>query len=89
MLTFVEKISYFQKSLNKTEGNYYDNFKQDILIFIDEFNSENCHLKFIENLTSYKQIDKWIEKLCSRLVLKFDSESEQINDFIYDYIENG
>lgn len=87
MLTFEEKILYFENSLNKTEGNYYDNFKQDIIIFIDEFNSKNNRLQLLNNLASFEEIDAWIERLCSRIILKFDSENEQINDFIYDFIE--
>ena len=48
MLTFDEKILYFEKSLNKTEANYYDNFKQDIIIFIDNFNPKNSYLKLLK-----------------------------------------
>jgi hypothetical protein len=33
MLTFEEKIIYLENSLSKTEGNYYDNFKEDIIVF--------------------------------------------------------
>ena len=44
---------------------------------------------FLNNLISLNEINNWIENLVSRIVLKFDEESEQINDFIYDYIENG
>ena len=36
----------------------------------------------------YRSLIK-VEKISSRIVLKFDEESEQINDFIYDFIENG
>jgi hypothetical protein len=89
MLTSEEKIIYFENSLNKTEENYYDNFKEDILIFIDDFSIKNERLKFLNNFVSFIEIDNWIEKLLSRIVLKFDGESEQINDFIYDFIEKG
>ena len=89
MLTFEEKISYFENSLNKTDGNYYDNFKEDVYIFIDEFNVKNERLQFLKSFVSVAEIDNWIEKLTSRMVLKFDEESEQVHDFIYDFIENG
>ncbi len=89
MLTFEEKIIYLENSLNKTEGNYYDNIKEDIVIFFDEFNNKNERLKFLNNFVSLTEIDKWVEKMASRIILKFDEESEQINDFIYDFIENG
>lgn len=89
MLTFEEKISYFESSLNKTQGDYADNFKEDINIFIDVYNIKNERLQFLNKLVSFEEIDSWIEKLISRIILKFDSESEQINDFIFDFIENG
>jgi hypothetical protein len=89
MLTFEEKIIYLENSLNKTEGNYYDNFKEDIVVFFDEFNVKNERLNFLNNFVSSIEIDNWVEKISSRVVLKFDEESEQINDFIYDFIENG
>lgn len=89
MLTFEEKILYFENSLNETEGNYYDTFKKDILIFIDDFSIKNEQLKFLNNLASANEIDNWLGRLLSRIVLKFDEESEQINDFIFDFIENA
>jgi hypothetical protein len=89
MLTFEEKIIYLENSLNKTEGNHYDNFKEDIVVYFDEFNTKNERLNFLNNFISFTEIDNWVEKISSRIVLKFDEESEQINDFIYDFIENG
>lgn len=89
MLTFEEKIIYLENSLNKTEENYYDNFKEDIVIYFDEFNTKNERLNFLNNFISLTEIENWVEKISSRIILKFDEESEQINDFIYDFIENG
>ncbi len=89
MLTFEEKIIYLENSLSKTEGNYYDNFKEDIIVFFDEFNVKNERLNFLNNFVSFTEIDNWVKKISSRIVLKFDEESEQINDFIYDFVENG
>ena len=89
MPTFAEKITCFENSLNKLEGNYYDDFRGDIILFFEEFNVKNERLQFLNSLDSFTEIDKWIEKLASRIILKLDEESEQINDFIYDFIENG
>jgi hypothetical protein len=75
--------------LNKTEENYADSFKTDIYLFFNDFNTSNPLFKFLESLNSFDDIESWINKLCSRIVLKFDSEAEQINDLIYDYLENG
>lgn len=89
MLTIEKKITYLENSLNKTELNYADSFKTDIIIFIDEFESNNEKLMFLNKFTSYEEIDGWIAKLTSRIVLKFDPEFDQISDFIFDFIENG
>ncbi len=89
MLTFKEKILYFENSLNKTEENYADSFKEDIRLFIDVFTRENNLLNFLNDLDSFEEIENWINKLTSRIVLKFDSKCEQINDLIYDYILLG
>lgn len=89
MLSFEEKIIYLENSLSKTAGNYYDNCKEDIVVFFDEFHVKNERLNFLDNFDSFIEIDNWVNKISSRIVLKFDEESEQINDFIYDFIENG
>jgi hypothetical protein len=89
MLTFQDKISYLEISLNKIEENYADSFRNEIIYFIEEFDVKNECLQFLNNLVSFKEIDNWIEKLTSRIVLKFDDESEQINEFISDFIKNG
>lgn len=89
MLSFQEKIFYLESSLNKTEENYADSFKEDIIMFIEIFNIENNLLQFLKDLNSSEEIENWITKLTSRIVLKFDSECEHINDFIYDFIEKG
>lgn len=89
MLSFEEKIVYLENSLNKTEENYADSFKEDIIMFIDDFTGQNKHLSFLNKLESFEEIENWINKLTSRIVLKFDSQCEQIYDFIYDYIKLG
>jgi hypothetical protein len=89
MLSYNKKISFLKESLEHDNGNYAESFKADILIFIDNFNSDNSLLIFLNNLSSFDEISDWINKLISRIVLKFDEESESINDFIYDYIVLG
>jgi uncharacterized protein YwgA len=89
MLTFENKISYLESSLNKTQESYSDSFKVDIAMFINEFEIKNELLQFLNKFNSIDEIEVWISKLTSRIVLKYDSESEQINDFIFDYIKNG
>jgi len=89
MLTLKEKISYLEQILNKIDGSFTDEIKSDLIIFFDAFVIENEQLQFLNCLNSFEEIDNWMEKLTSRIIMKFDSESEQINDFIYDFIELG
>ena len=89
-MTLLKKIECLEQLLNKTGENYADTFKADITMFFDDdFSEENSQLHFLDNLSSKQEIENWIEKLTSRFVMKFDSEFETENDFIYDYLENG
>ena len=89
MLDLKEKINFLKKQLENIEDNYADTFKSDILFFIDDFSCKNHNLVFLNQLKSQTEITNWINKLTSRIVLKFDEESETINDFIHDYIVLG
>ncbi|WDF63811.1 hypothetical protein [Flavobacterium sp. KACC 22763] len=87
MVSLAEKIHFLESYLTQSNKNYADSFKEDIVIFIDDFTDQNKLLLFLHKLNSAKEIEEWVENLCSKIVLKFDSENEQINDFIYDYIQ--
>lgn len=89
MLTIKGKIEYLKEQLDTVSNNYADTFKTDILFFIGDFNEQNKLLLFLDQLSSKLEIIKWINKLTFRIVMKFDEECESINDFIFDYIENG
>lgn len=89
MLSFKNKIIYLKEQLDIINDNYTDSFKTDIFFFFDDFETSNSNLIFLTNLSTKDEINSWIDKLTSRIVMKFDSENEQINDFIYDYIEFG
>jgi len=89
MLSLTKKIQYLENYLSQPNENYADSFKEDIAIFIDDFTDQNELLSFLNNINSLEEIENWVDKLCSRIVLKFDSEGEEINDFIYDYIQFG
>jgi hypothetical protein len=89
-LTQKDKIIILKNYLLKEKENYADSFKEDIIIFFDEdFSTNNLNLKFLHKYNTEEEIEKWVDKLLSRFVLKFDDENEQENDFIYDYLENG
>ena len=87
MLTFQEKISFLENSLNKIEENYADSFRTEIIYFIDEFNSQNQRLTFLKNLNTNSEIENWISKLTSRIVMKEDEL--EVNEIINDYLELG
>ena len=89
MLMLNDKISYLENYLNKIEDNYAESFKADIAIYIDDFHLNNSRLYFLNNLNSNKEIENWVQILISRIVMKFDIECESLNDFIFDYCENG
>jgi tRNA-dihydrouridine synthase len=89
MLSFKEKIHYLESYLAQPNENYTDSFKEEISMFIDDFTDTNNFLHFLNKLNSFEEIENWVEKLCSRILLKFDSKGEEINDFIYDYIQLG
>lgn len=89
-MTLLKKIEYLEQLLSQTEENYADTFKADITMFFDDdFSEENSQLQFLNNLSSKQEIENWVDKLTSRFVMKFDSEYETENDFIYNYLENG
>jgi len=84
MVSFKEKIQYLENYLSQPNENYADSFKEDILMFIDDFSDQNEILFFLNKFNSFEEIRNWVDNLCSRIVLKFDSEGEEMNDFIYD-----
>ncbi len=87
MLSFEEKISYLQQSLNKIEENYADSFRTDILFFFDDFNVKNSKFQFLNKLHSCNEIESWITKLTSRIVMKEDDL--EVNEIISDYYTLG
>lgn len=86
MLSLTDKIAYLENYLNSIQDNYADSFKTDILFFFDEFNDRNQQLGFLNKLESFVEIENWVDRLTSRIVLKFDEDTEQLNDFMTDYL---
>lgn len=81
------KIVYLEKVLNTIEDNFADSFKFDIANVIDEFDESNISLKFLNQLNTKNDIANWVNKLTSRIVMKYDQLS--VDELIYDYIELG
>ena len=89
MLSLDEKIQYLENYLTMPTKNYADTFKEDIVMFLDDFTNKNDLLFFLNKLNSFEEIENWADNLCSRIVLKFNYAEEHINDFIYDYLQLG
>lgn len=89
MLTLNKKIQHLENYLSQSSENYADSFKEDIIMFIDNFTNDNKLLLFLNKLNSIDEIENWVDNLCSRIILKYDPEGEDINDFIYDYLQFG
>ena len=86
MITLDEKISHLETCLSEGGMSYADSFKTDIAIFLGDFDTGNAKLHFLERLNTEEQISEWVNKLTSRIVLKYEEESEQLSEFIYDYM---
>ena len=89
MLSLDEKISILENYLNKIKDNYAESFKTDIAFYLGDFNNDNNNFIFLNKLSSKVEIENCVDKLTSRIVLKFDKENEQLSDFIYDYFKLG
>jgi len=86
MIPMNEKISYLEACLREGGMSYADSFKADIAIALGEFTEDNPTLAFLERLTSEQDITDWVNRLTSRIVMKFDEESEQLGEFVHEYI---
>ncbi len=83
MLTLTQKIQILKKCLLSLETNYSDSFKDDIIMFFNEFREDNKDLNFLNSLNTEEQIIDWVNRLTSKIVLKFDEENDQLSDFIF------
>lgn len=85
MLNLEEKIEFLKAYLLDIKDIYADSFKTDILFYLDEFENieENINsFKFLNKLNSKEEIQNYIDKLTSKIVMKFNEDEEQLSDFI-------
>lgn len=88
MPTFDDKISHLESYLLAEPSNYRDSFKMDIYYFFNaEFDQKNPFLEFLKEMSTFSEIEDWVDRVTSNIVLKFDEEQEQINDFIFEFVE--
>lgn len=86
-MTFTEKINLLKSYLKEPSQNYRDTFKTDIYLFFNEdFTVQNPLLTFLHTLNSPESITQWVDRVNSHIVLKFDEESEQIEDVILEFV---
>ena len=84
MLNFEEKIEILKEYLSEIKDSYADSFKTDIMLYFNDFEDVNSEdFKFLSELKSKEDIYKWIDKLTSKIVMKFNEDEEQISDFIF------
>jgi hypothetical protein len=83
MLTLAAKISILEKYLLQIDDNYADSFKTDIALFFGEFETQNSNLNFLNKISTIEEIEKWVNNLTSKIVLKFNEDEIQLSDFIY------
>ncbi|WP_312761300.1 hypothetical protein [Epilithonimonas sp.] len=84
MLNFAEKIEILKEYLSEIKDNYADSFKTDIMLYFNDFEDVNSEgFKFLSELKSKEDIYKWVDKLTSKIVMKFNEDEEQISDFIF------
>ncbi len=84
MLNFAEKIEILKEYLSEIKDNYADSFKTDIMLYFNDFEDVNSEdFKFLSELKSKEDIYKWIDKLTSKIVMKFNEDEEQLSDFIF------
>jgi hypothetical protein len=88
MLLFEEKIHLLHKYL-LIEETFADSFKYDVMIWLGELTPENANLVFLKTLANEEDIKKWVDKLTSRIVMKYDEEFDQLSDIISDYVVFG
>lgn len=87
-MTHSKKTEILEKYLSQSPGNYRDTFKTDLYLFFNEdFTTENKLLKFLYSFENEIEIHEWVDFVTSQIVLKFDEEVEQIDDFIYGFTE--
>jgi hypothetical protein len=89
MMPLDEKISYLEQCLNDGGPSYADSFKADIALALGDFEAGNPNLRFLDRLTTEREISDWVNALTSRIVLKHDEEDEPMSEFVREYVGGG
>jgi hypothetical protein len=87
MLSKKDKIKMLDKILDVNDGCYADSFKTDLLFRLGDLEIENENLNFLNHLKTKSEIENWVNKITSRIVMREDDET--VENIIDDYLENG
>lgn len=87
MLSKIDKIKMLDQILDENDGCYADSFKTDILFRIGDLEIGNANLNFLDNLKTKIEIENWVNKITSRIVMREDDDT--VENIIDDYLENG
>ena len=82
-----DKIKLLDKILDKNDGCYADSFKTDLLFRLGELENKNPLLNFLENFKTKSEIENWVNKITSRIVMREDDDT--VENIFDDYLENG
>lgn len=88
MLTLQEKIQILENELDKKDNTLIDEFKDEIVMYFDDFSEKNQEFDFLNKYTSKEEILILLNRLLSRFIEKFDADVESERDFIYYFIQD-
>ncbi len=80
MLSFEEKIAYFEHCLENQNRNYHDTMKDEIYLYF--FELENGNFDFLNTLKTQDEIRNKVDFLVSKMVM------HEHEDGLYNIIEN-
>lgn len=82
-----EKIRCLEAYLEQQEETYADSFKGEIALILGDFDVSNPSLAFLDGMADAQEIYAWVNRLTSRIVMRFDEEEESLGDFVWDYLK--
>ena len=82
-----DKLKMLDEILDENDGCYADSFKTDLLFRLGDLEIENENLNFLNHLKTKNEIENWVNKITSRIVMREDDDTAE--NIIEDYSENG
>lgn len=82
-----EKVTCLKEYLEMQVETFADSFKGEIAIYLGGFDVANPNLTFLNSLSTEQEIHDLIDRLTSRIVMKYDEEVESLGDFVFYWLE--